>query len=126
MLSRTCWRFPFRRRLVRLISQTYTACAARCDRALVRFLAATSEIWKGLGFWRQGTDAAQVTANIISSQSQALGEAAGAAATRTAVPVMRESDGLTMTLSDLAPAPVLQRVCKICCCPVGGDAYFLF
>ena len=29
-----------------------------------------------------------------------LGEAAGAAATRTAVPVTSESDGLTMTLSD--------------------------
>jgi hypothetical protein len=56
-------------------------------------------------------------------------EAAGGAATRTAVPVMRESDALTMTLSDLAPAPLpplLQRVCKICCCRMGGDAYPLF
>jgi hypothetical protein len=65
-----------------------------------------------------GTDAGQVGVNITSSPSQDLGKEAAPRKT-DACPGDKKSDGLTITLSDTTPAPLLQRVWKICCCDVG-------
>jgi hypothetical protein len=110
MLSRTCWRcggwrrqvppVPFRGRRVRFIFQTtpLALCAAIAHGEISGCYLGNVES-AGLLARRNGHSPSQCEYYFFAAGG--LGEAAGvAAATRTVVPVVRESEGLTITLSD--------------------------